>query len=191
MRNEKGQFVKGLTPWNKGAKGKQVAWNKGTKGVCKPNKGSFKMGDKPPITAFKKGFTSWNKGVPWSEEIKEQWSRERMGKTFNSGRTHFKKGQIPWNYKGGIMTQNQLLKGSSEYKRWRVEVFKRDSWTCVSCGYRSKKRGDINADHKLPFSLFPKERLDVNNGQTLCVPCHQLTSSYKNSKMKAGDFIIG
>lgn len=29
MRNEKGQFVKGLTPWNKGLKGSQEAWNKG------------------------------------------------------------------------------------------------------------------------------------------------------------------
>lgn len=33
MRNKKGQFVKGLKPWNKG-----------TEGVMKPNSGSFKKG---------------------------------------------------------------------------------------------------------------------------------------------------
>ncbi len=42
-----GSFKKGMTPFNKGKKGLQVAWNKGTKGVCKPNSGCFKKGHIP------------------------------------------------------------------------------------------------------------------------------------------------
>lgn len=38
-------FYKGMTPWNKGLKGAQVAWNKGSKGIIKVNKGSFQNGE--------------------------------------------------------------------------------------------------------------------------------------------------
>lgn len=46
MRNEQGQFVKGINPWNKG-----------TKGVMKVNSGSFKKGDN--VVPLEKRF--WEK----------------------------------------------------------------------------------------------------------------------------------
>ena len=189
---KKGQFIKGNIPWNKGKKGLQEAWNKGKKGVMPIpwNKGvPWTKEVKLKISKKLKGGIPWNKGVLMSEETKRKLRENAMGKTFNTGRTHFRKGQIPWNYKGGITKKNQLLKGSPKYKRWRADIFRRDGWSCVLCGYRSKKKGDIQADHIKPFALFPTLRLNRNNGRTLCKNCHKKTFSYKNSKIKMEDFI--
>lgn len=79
------------------------------------------------------------------------------------------------NWKGGITPINQKIKNSNKYKFWREAVFKRDNWTCVWCG---AKQIYLNADHIKPFSLFPKLRFDINNGRTLCVPCHKKTDTY-------------
>ena len=65
---------------------KRVPWNKGTKGICKPNSGSFKKGQKPSYTPMIKGISFFKKG-------------------------EFKKGTIPWN-KG----KKGYLAGSKHYK---------------------------------------------------------------------------
>lgn len=76
-----------------------------------------------------------------------------------------------WNWKGGKTSDNIRIRQSPEYRGWRSSVFKRDFWTCVVCGYRSKRKGDIKADHIKPFFLFEKDRLDITNGRTLCLNC--------------------
>ena len=76
-----------------------------------------------------------------------------------------------WNWKGGITTENHLLRDSLRYKHWRIQIFQRDKFACVMCGYRSHKKRDIRADHIKPFSLYPKLRFDISNGRTLCLPC--------------------
>lgn len=55
------------------------------------------------------------------------------------------------------------------YRRWRLAVFERDGYRCRNCG---QVGGRLQADHIKPFSRFPELRLDVDNGRTLCVPCH-------------------
>lgn len=55
-------------------------------------------------------------------------------------------------------------------KRWRVAVFERDGYTCQCCG--DKRGGNLNAHHIENFSSNQEGRLDVNNGITLCEPCH-------------------
>jgi hypothetical protein len=55
----------------------------------------------PPKTAFKKGFTPWNKG----KRIKS-----------NTGQTHFKKGHIPWN-KGKELPLEYRRKLSEAHKK--------------------------------------------------------------------------
>lgn len=70
-----------------------------------------------------------------------------------------------------VFTPSQLRdRTSPEYKLWRISVFERDNYTCQSCGKRGCK---LNAHHIKPWSLFPCDRYDVNNGITLCTDCHK------------------
>jgi hypothetical protein len=78
-------------------------------------------------------------------------------------------------WKGGVTEKNKLIRGSFEYKWWREEVFKRDDYTCSFC---QKKGVFLHADHIKPFSLFPELRFDLQNGRTLCVPCHKSTDTF-------------
>lgn len=72
--------------------------------------------------------------------------------------------------------------GGVKYNEWRMNVWKRDKFTCQFCGRTSnelKKDGiKICADHIKPFCKYPKLRYRVNNGRTLCVPCHKTTETY-------------
>lgn len=81
------------------------------------------------------------------------------------------------NWKGGVTPHNVMLRHSIEYKAWRKKVFERDGYTCQSCGARGVK---IHADHIMPFAYFPELRFEINNGRTLCVPCHKDTDTYGN-----------
>ena len=38
--------------------------------------------------------------------------------------------------------------------------------------------GYLEADHIQPWVLFPEQRYQVDNGQTLCRPCHMLTPTW-------------
>jgi 5-methylcytosine-specific restriction endonuclease McrA len=67
------------------------------------------------------------------------------------------------------------IRGTEEYKRWRLSVFQRDDYTCVFCGLRGVR---IQADHILPYAAYPQHRLTLSNGRTLCVPCHKSTSTF-------------
>jgi len=73
-------------------------------------------------------------------------------------------------WKGGITPPYAKIRHSFEYKQWRKAVFKRDNWTCQMCGAQNVI---LNTDHIKPFALYPKLRMNLANGRTLCVPCHQ------------------
>lgn len=87
----------------------------------------------------------------------------------------FGKGENSPNWKGGITPINTKIRNSKEYADWRTAVFKRDDYTCQECGSRGYK---LQADHIKPFAYFPELRLVLENGRTLCVPCHKLTDTY-------------
>lgn len=108
----------------------------------------------------------WLKGKKATPETIRKLSISHIGK--NCGEKHH-------NWKGGVTPLNEKIRRSVEYKEWRKAVYARDDFTCVQC----RKRGiKIHADHIKPFALFPELRFDVNNGRTLCVPCHQKTDTW-------------
>lgn len=65
--------------------------------------------------------------------------------------------------------RNGLERKTIEYKRWRMNVFQRDNFTCQICG---QVGGELNAHHIKPFAKYPEERLSLSNGITLCKQCH-------------------
>ena len=82
----------------------------------------------------------------------------------------YNKGENNPRWKGGTSTENERIRGSNEYKLWRLSVFQRDGWTCQKCKDRGKK---INAHHIEPFSKNKSLRFNLNNGITFCEKCHK------------------
>lgn len=79
------------------------------------------------------------------------------------------------NWKGGVTPINEKIRHSLEYRIWRTAVFQRDNYTCKEC---LQVGGKLNADHIKPFAYYPELRFDINNGRTLCIPCHRKTDTW-------------
>jgi hypothetical protein len=125
-----------------------------------------------------------NKGYWEGKELTED-TKEKLSKAHILNPTRYwlnKKGECTPGYIHGKHVEHQRERKSLEYRRWRRSVFKRDNFTCVFCGAKFIKGVSggiiIHADHIKPFALFPKLRLELSNGRTLCEPCHKKTPTY-------------
>ena len=81
------------------------------------------------------------------------------------------------NWRGGVTSEHESIRKGKKYEKWRLEVYKKDNYTCQACGRR--KRGsniELHAHHIISFSSLlecDREHLyDVNIGITLCRECH-------------------
>ena len=155
-----------------------------TKKKMSENNSRYWLGKKRPLKtrqklsiAQKKRFAEnpvWNKG-------------KKLG--FTPSRA-FKKGDSTIigknnnNWKGGITPLHMKIRTSLEYKLWREAVFKRDNYTCIWC--EDNRGHNLNADHIKPFAHYPELRLALDNGRTLCEPCHKKTDTWgvKANKFK-------
>lgn len=157
-------------------------------------------------TRFKKGVSSWNKGVKqWADKTKNpNWKGGKIklvckecntefyywksaNRKFCSKKCHLKnlgqkrKGKNNNMWKGGITPINMAIRSSPEYKLWRTAVFERDNYTCIWCGYKGSL---LQADHIKPFAYYPELRFAIDNGRTLCVACHKTTDTYMGKAKK-------
>ena len=88
------------------------------------------------------------------------------------------KGELSPQWRGGILKESQIARNSSEYSDWRLNVFKKDWFTCQCCGGNE----NIQAHHINPFSKYIDLRFDIQNGMCLCELCHQskIVGSFHN-----------
>jgi hypothetical protein len=139
------------------------------------------------------------KGKKHSKESRAKMRLSHLGKYIRSpeGRESFTRkmsGANSTSWKGGVWSLNKAIRGLFKYRQWRSDVFERDNWTCQHCG---KRGGKIQPHHIKQFSdilyenniktieqaLDCEELWNINNGQTLCIPCHIKTDTYgKKSK---------
>ncbi len=88
------------------------------------------------------------------------------------------KGEKSVNWKGGQKRYVHST-GTADYRNWRLSVFTRDSFTCVSCG---QVGGYLEAHHIKGWANYPEFRFDVSNGVALCKECHSKTDNYRGKK---------
>lgn len=73
-------------------------------------------------------------------------------------------------WKGGISKEYKRIRSSSDFRKWREQVFERDDYTCQKCYIRG---GKLHPHHKLNFSEYPDLRFVIDNGLTFCEDCHK------------------
>ena len=148
---------------------------------------------KTASTVFKKGVVPYMKGKHHTEEAKEKNRQSTLGTRLSyetrlkmslaqkelvtNGKHHF--------WKGGINSLNhserQLQMKTVKYRWWRDQVFRRDNYTCQFCGITKTY---LEADHIKPWSQYPSLRFNINNGRTLCKPCHSSTPTYAGNLLR-------
>lgn len=72
----------------------------------------------------------------------------------------------PWELK------NKDIRRRASYRSWRLMVLARDEKTCKDCGAKGKGV-ELHAHHIKAFAKYPKKRLSIKNGLTLCATCHK------------------
>jgi len=82
-------------------------------------------------------------------------------------------GEYSYRWKGGLTSEDESFRKSIDYKNWRIEVYKRDNYTCQCCG--DSKGGNLQAHHIENFSDNEELRLVLDNGVTLCNDCHNFS----------------
>jgi hypothetical protein len=142
--------------------------------------------------------------IKWTEERKAKRARAlrgnpsgALGKRWTYDRPITRpnsRGSLNPQWKGGKTMLGMLIRTSAPYRFWREAVFQRDKYTCVTCGAQTGNghRVTLNADHIVPLShLIDKHGIssfeeaevcaalwDVDNGRTLCRPCHKATPTF-------------
>lgn len=141
-------------------KWKMARHNPATEARVKKILSEQKLGKKNP----RFGKEPWNKG---RKGLQVAWNKDKKCPQFQGANNAM--------WKGGVTPEIRKIRNSRKYQEWRKAVFERDNYTCVVCGVRGV---ELNADHIKGFAYNIELRFEIDNGRTLCVPCHKLTDNY-------------
>ena len=170
--------MKGQIPWNKGMKGFSLGWYDSKK-IHTPE-ARLKM------RLAKLGKTPINKGVKVQT---------------NTGRTHFKKGQIPHNYKGGITktrayhnfynrrreVNKKNIVGSHSFKDWEL-LKKKYGYMCLCCK-KLEPEIVLSQDHIIPISKGGTNFIE--NIQPLCISCNSRKHTKIINYINHATYLVG
>lgn len=105
-------------------------------------------------------------------QTQEYREKQRISKTGERNGMYGLIGEKHPNWNHALTKEDRLdTRKYKEYSEWRRSVFERDEYTCQACGYA--KGGNLTAHHLNGYHWDKKARTDVNNGVTLCEPCHK------------------
>lgn len=193
--------MKGFIPWNKGL---SVHLN--------------------PKNEFKKGNIPWTKGKKFPElsgENSPNWKpkiiipcshcKKELSLQSNQVKNRNFCNRICWalgtrgkdspvfNEKAVSNLRNRIMQ-FAEYKEWRLQVLRRDDFTCQVCMWRNKglARRPLEVDHiKRFYTLMIEYKIqdtkqareclplwDIDNGRTLCRECHRKSETYGKRGLK-------
>ena len=62
-------------------------------------------------------------------------------------------------------------------RKFRESVFKRDGYKCVTCGFRPEDVNKLDAHHITDRNEMPNGGYVIENGISLCEPCHTKAES--------------
>lgn len=138
---------------------------------------------KENIGRFKKDNIAWNKGLEFSQEIRDKMSLAKRGKPSpNKGKPGKKwtQEQIE-NYKKRAVEswvkkrQTHIAVPNSRCSSWSHKIRNRDDNTCQHCGSKEK----LHAHHIIPWNTNIELRYDLSNGITLCNSCHHKLEGFQ------------
>lgn len=136
----------------------------------------FKKGYKPTVLHRQRirdallGRTSPTKGRTLSIAHRQKLSESHRGKQNGM-------------WKGGRRTLEKQIRQLYKYRLWRSDVFQRDGFVCQDCDkggriepHHIKHYASILDEYEIKTAedaLECEELWNINNGVTLCRPCHQ------------------
>lgn len=109
------------------------------------------------------GKNHWNFGRHWSDEVKMKISKGNTGQRMGTENHRF--------------NPNKLIRRTYRFphQQWRKKVLERDGGYCRVCFSKQYPQ----ANHINPYRNDP-DNLNLENGITLCPPCHQITFGREN-----------
>jgi hypothetical protein len=183
MSNTSTRFQKGLVPWNK-TEGVHINCKHCSKDMrIEPNQvGRKKFCSKLCMRAGMEYKGLFQKGHPdIVPPEKRGHSEETRAKMREVNRKNARYGPEHPLWQGGAREQRKREMKGYPYRDWRAAVFTRDNWTCQCCGVRGVY---LEADHIKPWCAFPDLRYAVDNGRTVCRPCHMKLDTHSAGALK-------
>jgi len=92
-----------------------------------------------------------------------------------------RRGPAHHGYINGGSPERAKLFSRFEGKSFRAAVHERDGFKCRRCSASPTGKWALPVHHVKPWARHPELRYDVDNGVTLCTPCHLWVHSKKNT----------